>query len=186
MASKIVWFIMAMVIGAVALYALQPSPTPTYTYVVVPAERIIEREPDTVRTFVDRIITVEVEPKQVAVAPGGARQQVQAFCQPTIEAAQPDTASGESPVDPMLLLRSVRYDRRWSVRKDRLFVAGPVSTGDLMGIDYEVRGDWTLATRSASALVQYPRTSLLYDLWEGGTQVYSTYKILEALWGVVN
>ena len=184
MIRNLVWLLVAMVIGMVLAYALIPSDPIVYNHVIIPAARIIEREPDTVRTFIDRIRFIEAPARQVAVAPGGAQGQVQAFCQPII-ATLSDTVGIGPIVDPMLLLRSVRYERRWSVRKDRLFVAGPTNYGDLVAHDYEVRGDFTLAMVGDRPLVQYPRTSLLYDIWEGGSQVYTGYKIAETLIGML-
>jgi hypothetical protein len=172
-----------MAMGAVALYALSPSPEPQYHTVIVPVEHIIQREPDTVRTFVDRIRFVSVPPRQVATAPRGSEGQIQEFCKPVIVAA---TQTDEEPgtlTDPMLLLRSVTFDHRWAWRKDHLLLTGPTNYGDLMAIDYEVRGDWTARTVGDGVLVQYPRTSLLYDVWEGGSQVYTGIKIVEALVG---
>jgi hypothetical protein len=182
--SKFIWPLVFMLIGAVLVYAFTPTDPLIHEHVIIPARQIIEREPDTVRTFIDRIRYISPDPVQTSVAPGGSAEQVQQFCEPTL-AAQTETEPG-TPVDPMLLLRSVSYDRRWAFRKDRLFVSGPTSYGDLVGIDYDVRGDWTLRTLSPSTtIVQYPRTSLLYDLWEGGTQIYAGYKILTALLGAL-
>jgi hypothetical protein len=185
MIRNLVWLGIAGLIGAVSVYAFSPSPVPIYRNVIVPVERIVEREPDTVRTFVDRIVTVQAEPIQIARAPGGAQDQVQSFCEPIIIARTDTVEVGEPLVDPMLLLRSVSYDRRWGPRRDRLFLTGPMNTGDLVGIDYEVRGDWTVRAVGPDALVQYPRTSFIYDYWEAGSQIFTGYKIIEALAGLI-
>ncbi len=107
-------------------------------------------------------------------------EQVQEFCKPIV-VAHTDTVESGASVDPMLLLRSVVYDRRWAWRRDHLLLTGPTNEGDLKALDYEVRGDWTARTRGDQALVEYPRTSLLYDVWEGGSQMYTAYKIIENL-----
>jgi len=162
-----------------------PSEPVVYPEVIVPTARIIEREPDTIRTFVDRIVTVEVEPTQVAVAPGGATEQVQQFCKPLV-VAHTDTVESGATVDPMLLLRSVSYDRKWAWRKDHLLLTGPTNEGDLRALDFDVRGDFTARTVGENVLVQYPRGSLIYDVWEGGSQVYTAYKIIENIIEVLN
>jgi hypothetical protein len=185
MISKAVWLAIAALVGATVAYSMIPSDPLVYRDVVVPARVIIEREPDTIRTFVDRIRFVEAPARQIATAPGGAASQVQEFCTPTI-VAQTDTVEVGQPVDPMLLLRSVSYNRRWAWRRDHLLVTGPLSTGDLVAEDYEVRGDWTVAVRGSSSLVQYPRTSFLYDIWEGGSQIFTLYKVGEFLMGSLN
>jgi hypothetical protein len=181
---ELVWLVIAALIGAAAVYAFVPNNPVTYREVIVPARVIIEREPDTVRTFIDRVRFVNVEPRQIAVAPGGAGEQVQEFCKPTI-IAQTDTVEIGVAVDPMLLLRSVSYDRRWAWKKDRLFLAGPVNTGDLKALDYEVRGDWTARTVGDNVLVQYPRTSLVVDAWEGGTQIFALVKLGEFIYNQI-
>lgn len=179
--SRLLW----IVIGWLIFYILRPAPEPIYETVIVPIERIIEREPDTIRTFVDRIVYVQSEPTLVSIAPGGAKEQVQEFCKPVTLVANSSTGQGE-PVDPMLLLRSVSYNRRWAWRKDHLLLTGIWNVGDLSAYDYGVRGDWTSTTQGQSGfpLVQYPRTSLLYDIWEGGTQIYAVYKFGEFLFGL--
>ena len=164
------------------MYALSPSPDPVYETVIVPVEKIIEREPDTVRTFIDRIVYVKADPIITARAPGGAMEQVQEFCRPIV-VAQTDTVVGS--VDPMLLLRSVSYDRRWGVKKDRLLLTGPTNVGDLMAFDYVVRGDWTVSIPRSSPLVQYPRTSLVYDVWESGTQIFAVIKLGEFIYNTL-
>jgi hypothetical protein len=183
--SKIVWLLIAALVGAVSVYALTPTQRVVYQDVIVPVERIVEREPDTIRTFVDRIVTVQADPIIIARAPGGAQDQVQSFCEPIVIARTDTIEVGEPLVDPMLLLRSVSYDRRWGPRRDRLFLTGPMNTGDLVGMDYEVRGDWTARTTGPDLLVQYPRTSIIYDYWEAGTQIFTGYKIIEALAGLI-
>lgn len=175
-ANRLIW----IGIGAIVLYLFRPSPNPIYETVVVTKERIIEREPDTVRTFIDRIVTVQAEPEVIAIAELGAEDEVSSFCSTfalTVQGARlPDT-------NPSLLLRSITYDRRWSLRKDRLLLTGPFSNGDLGAFDYEVRGDYTVRVSNGNALVQYPRTSPIYDLWEGGTQIYAAFKLAEFLIG---
>ena len=184
MISKLLWPVVFGLIGATASYIIIPNNPITYPSVIVPARVIIEREPDTVRTFVDRIITVRANPQIIAIAPWGAQRQVQAFCKPLIVTST-DTVVVSPIVDPMLLLRSVSYDSRWAWRKDHLLVTGPVNNGDLKAIDLNVRGDWTLRTVGDGLLVQYPRTALIGDLWTGASQIYTLGSLIALLAGFV-
>jgi hypothetical protein len=171
-------FIVAFLVGSVAAWLIKPDPEPTYSTVVVTDTLILEREPDTIRTFIDRIRTVESQPVQVAIAPGGAQDHVSAFCRPTTVFS---TDTIEAPADTVFLLRSVRYDRKWAWKKDKLFIAGPLSTGDLLSQDHDVRGDYSVRTVVGGTLVQYPRTSLLYDIWEGGSQILAAIFIAQTI-----
>lgn len=170
-------------IGALATYLLLPNDPVTYTDVVVPAARIIEREaPDRPPTIVERFVFVNVEPRQVATAPGGAVDDVARFCRPTVVAT---TDTVEVPVaDPMLLFRSTVYDERsmWNpFAKDELFLSGPTSTGDLKGLDFEVRGSFDARASGDSAIVRYPRGALVRDVVETASVIYTAVGLIRLL-----
>lgn len=151
--------------GAAALYLVAwPGEVVRYERVEVPVERIIEREPDTVIRWVERIRVVTPDPVQIAVAPLGAGPQVASFCMPSVRAATGDTATAAP--DPQLLLRSVVHDPGWWWQRDRLTLVGPTSYGDLLAADYAVRPGWSARVSGDSVLVRYPRMGLVRELLE--------------------
>lgn len=157
----------AFVAGGVAvLLFARPDPEVIYDLVEVPVERIVEREPDTVVRFVDRIRYVTPDPVQIAVAPLGAATQVASFCAPSVLTAAADTVTDRPPEQ--LLLRSVVHDPGWWFSKDRLTLTGPTSYGDLQAIDVDVRPGFTVRTVGDSVLVRYPRTGFAREAVEVG------------------
>ena len=178
MKDKIIWTIVAFLAGCTLMYVNGPDNFVEYPHVIVSKRDIIQREVDTIQTFVERLVYVFPNPIQIAVAPGGAQEQVQSFCKP-LTIVQTDTV-GQT-VDPELLLRSVDIDRRWAWRRDHLFLTGVRNNGDLVGMDWRVRGDVEIRAAGNGVNVQYPRTSLLYDIWEGGSQVYTAFEIVKSL-----
>lgn len=169
--------------GALVAYILLPNDPVTYTDVVVPAARIIEREmPDRPPTIIERVRFITVEPRQVATAPGGGVDDVTRFCRPTV-ISQTDTV--EVPVaDPMLLFRSVSLDERPIYNpfaRDELLVTGPTSLGDLRALDYQVRGSFDVRASGDSALVRYPRGALIRDVVEVGAVAYTAIDLIPEL-----
>ncbi len=146
-----------------------------YPEVIVPAARIIKREPDTVRTFVDRIRFVNVQPILVARAPGGAQGEVAAFCRPTLLALT-DTVEVEPPA-PRLLLRSGVHSPGWFFQQARRLRTGPTSLGDLQALDFPVRPGFTFRTSGDSVLVRYPRSGLGRELLEFGITLAGGYML---------
>lgn len=163
--SKYIDHILTALITWLVLYIspFWPDDPIVYSEVVVPARVIIEREPDTVRTFVDRIRTVNVAPTQRARAPEGGMVEVQDFCRPTVLAIQDTIVEVDTVPDPRLLLRSISHSPGWFVQKDNIFISGPTSYGDLVGLDYNVRPGFTVRTVGDSLIVQYPRVALLRE-----------------------
>ncbi len=153
--------ILAAAIAVVVTWFLKPTPAPIYERVEVPVEVIVEREPDTVRTFVDRVRTVQAPPEIIAISPSGGVREVQAFCKP-VTLHTVDTVE----IAPRLLLRSISHDPGWFWQRDQLTLTGPINTGDLAAFDFPVRAGFTARTIGDSVLVQYPRTSLLRDIFE--------------------
>ncbi len=136
--------------------SLRGEPEIHYERVEVPVEVILEREPDTVVTFVERIRYVNVPPAQVAVATGGAVEAVQEFCKPVVVTqSETDTVV----VRPTLLLRSVSVDKAWWTGKDAVLFTGLVSTGDLVASDYNLRGSWNARANADSLIVLQSRGS---------------------------
>lgn len=172
-------------VGALVAYLLIPSDPVTYTDVVVPAARIIEREPpDRPPTIIERVRFITVEPRQVATAPGGAMDDVTRFCRPTT-VVQTDTVEVPAP-DPMLLFRSVSFDERpaWNpFAKDELLVTGPTSLGDLRSLDYPVRGSFDIRASGDTALARYPRGALVRDVVETGAIIYTAVDLVGLLLG---
>ena len=168
--------LLVFVAGAAGFSARRPPP-PVYRTVEVPVERIIEREPDTIIRWRDRIVTVAAEPEIVATAKGGGEAEVEAFCEPvrvvdTVRVVGIDTVRVVDTIpDPRLLLRSVSHSPGWWWAKDELLLTGPTSAGDLMAFDYQVRPGFTVRTSGDSLLVRYPRTSVLREVVEFGVPV---------------
>ena len=157
-------YLLGAVVGCLVLFSTAwPESHVPYPEVIVPAARIIEREPDTVRTFVDRIRFVRAAPVVVAIAPAGAMSEVAAFCRPSILAVT-DTVEVEVPA--RVLLRSVTHRPGWWFQADRLELTGPTSLGDLKAFDYRVRPGFTARTSGDSVLVRYPRTGLFREVVE--------------------
>jgi len=165
--KKLLPYVFGAVMGALLLFQTAwPETFIPYPEVIVPARRIIEREPDTVRTFVDRIRYVRVEPTMVARAPDGARDEVLTFCEPTMMAAAPPLEAPPPIPAPRLLVRSGTFDPGWWFQKDALLLTGPTSHGDLKAFDYRTRGSFTFRTTGDSLIVRYPRTALFREAAE--------------------
>ncbi len=142
-------------VGAIALWAVAwPEEVVRYERVEVPVERIIEREPDTVVRWLERIRVVTPDPVQIAIAPGGAAPEVARFCMPSVLKATNDTTPAPPP---QLLLRSVTHDPGWFFQRDRLLLTGPTSHGDLVAADYLVRPGFSARTVGDSVIVRSPR-----------------------------
>jgi hypothetical protein len=153
----------ALLAFAVGIRARPPAEV-VYERVEVPVEVIIEREPDTIRTFVDRIRTVEVQPIQVAISPAAVVREVAAFCAPTVPLFHTDTVYVLP--DTQLLLRSVTHKAGWFISKDQILLTGMTNYGDLVAMDYAVRDGFTARATGNDVLVQHPRMGLLRDITE--------------------
>lgn len=163
MKHLLAWILLPLA-GALALYALSPDRTITYTDVIVPAARIIEREPPIEVRFRDRIVYRYVEYEQRAVAPGGALEQAQAFCRPQVLMhTQTDTVFQ---VDTLVLMRSAVHRPGWFISKDDLLVTTVSSVGDLEARDYRVRPGFSAVAAGNDVLVRYPRMALPRELVE--------------------
>ena len=179
--------VVALTGGAVLGYALRSPPPPTYRTVEVPVEHIIEREPDTIVRWRDRIVEVAATPEIVARARRGGQAEAEAFCEPvrvvdTVRVVGVDTVRVVDTIpDPRLLLRSVSHDPGWWWQRDQLLLTGPTSHGDLLAFDYSVRPGFTVRTSGDSLLVRYPRTSLVREIAEFGLPLLGGFLIGRAV-----
>lgn len=171
----------AVVAGAAGLWALAwPEEVVRYERVEVPVERIIEREPDTIVRWVERIRVVTPDPVQIAVAVGGGAPEVARFCRPAVLDAVSDTVTAAP--DPQLLLRSVVHDPGWFFARDRLLLTGPTSYGDLVAADYLVRPGFSARTVGDSVVVRYPRAALLREVAEPAVWITLGIGLARLLW----
>lgn len=165
--KKLLPYAFGALMGALLLFQTAwPDTYVPYPEVIVPARRIIEREPDTVRTFVDRIRYVTVEPTVVARAPDGARDEVESFCQPTVVAALPPLETPAPIPAPRLLVRSGSFDPGWWFQRDALRLTGPTSHGDLKAFDFSVRRGFSFRASGDTLIVRHPRAALFREAAE--------------------
>jgi hypothetical protein len=163
------------VLGFLVGFATKPPPEVFYETVEVPVQVIVEREPDTVRTFVDRVVTVQSEPVQVAIAPAAVVDRVHSFCAPVVAEITRDTVYVP---ETELLLRSVSHRPGWFWAKDQLLLTGLTNLGDLEARDYQVRPGFTARAYGSDVLVQYPRMSLWRDVAEWAVVAGITYALV--------
>lgn len=177
LAMKFLPYLATAAIVAVLVWMLKPAPDPVYTEVEVPVHVIEQVEVvDTVVKWQERIVYIEVEPEQVAVADSGAVSDVEAFCAQAVEAERERAraiASAEemegaelARPDPMLLLRSFRHEKGWWLQKDKIIATGPRSDGSLWQGTFDVRDGFQGHVRGPEMLVQSPRGGLIRDLIE--------------------
>lgn len=138
-----------------------PDPPPVYREVEVPVERIIEREPDTVVRWRERLVVQTVTPRQIATAPGGAADHVSAFCRPQVLTVT-DTLAAPPP--PVILMRSVTTSNAWPLQRQNVLVTGVTSYGDLSAADFRVRPGWSVRTVGDSLLMREPRLGWWRDV----------------------
>lgn len=181
MIGRLGYLAAGILLGIVLLQATgQTSPMP-YPEIIVPAARIIEREaPARPPTIVERIVYVNVQPELRAEAPGGALEDVQAFCRPV---SPVDTDTVRVP-DPMFLIRSGAWHESW-LGRDELRLAGPTNAGDLLEYTYRSRGSFDFRTDGDSVLVRYGRLNVVRDWFELGSQLFTIYHVIKATTGVL-
>ena len=166
--ARYIPIILALFIGVGVAWALKPSPEPI-TYTNIRVDTIIG-EPDTVRTFVDRIVYREREPELTVVQPEGAEDEVSAFCRPDTVMVVTDADTIWIPADTVYLVRSVVHDPSWFFGKDRITVFGPTSVGDLREMRFTSYPGWSLRT-TPETLFREPRFGLLRQIIEAGTYI---------------
>ena len=155
---------LAFAAGVLVMVLMTPEPKVHYQEVIVPDTVILEREPDTVRTFVDRIQYRVVEPTQVAITQGGAATgALESFCRPvTVVDKQTDTLV----IEKQVLLRSVTFDDGWFWRRGDLLLTGITNTGELTAIDAKTRADFSAVAAGESVLIRESRWSWLQPVAE--------------------
>jgi len=152
-----------------------PQEVVRYKEVFVADTVILEREPDTVVTVIERIRTVEVPALQIATATDGAVAEIAAFCLP------PDTVYVER--QERSLVRSVVLDPApWysPMAKDKLFISAVTSGGDLTAYDFTVRPGWSM--RAGNGVnVRQDRFAIVGDLVITGALIYTAVDLIGTL-----
>lgn len=171
-----------VLLGALLVWLLLPGPQliDDPRPVFVERERIVELEPDTVRTFIDRIRFIAPRPVRHQIAVGGGELELASFCRPS-------GLEEGAPLPPEeLLLRSVTFRRNALWRPfdaDRLLVTGLTSYGNLKARDYRTRGSFSVAAGpGADVSVRYGRFSMLRDAYEGASQLWTLYSLVTHAW----
>jgi hypothetical protein len=176
MTDKLIYAIAGLIIGTLLITILRDVPDPvTYTDVIV---REVQGEPDTVRTFVDRIVYRERPPTQVATQPGGGTDTVSDFCKPDTVMVV-DTLAGDTvwvPADTVFLLRSVAHTPGWFFARDRVDLYGPTSAGDLRHVSLRAYPGWSVRTHP-ELLIREPRLGWWREAAEAGVYLTTGYLI---------
>jgi len=160
--------VISMFVAIVGYKLIAPTPEPvTYTEFRVDT---IYGEPDTVRTFVDRIVYRDREPEVIVEQPGGGEDVVEDFCHPdtVIQVVEGDTIW--TPADTVYLLRSVVDHPGWFLQRDQITVYGPTSVGDLREMRFRSYPGWSLRT-DPEVLFREPRFGLVRQLIEAGIYI---------------
>lgn len=158
-----------LLVGGLVVWTFKPDPDPI-KYTEIRVDTIIG-EPDTIRTFVDRIVYVEREPEVTVVQPGGGTEIVEDFCKPdTVIVEITDTDTIWAPADTVFLVRSVTHDPGWFLNRDRITLFGPTSVGDLQEVRYKSYGGWSFRT-DTEILFREPRFGWWREVAEAGIYI---------------
>jgi hypothetical protein len=179
-ADKLLYLIFGAAAGAWLFQSCGPADFIAFPEVIVPAARIVEREPPPrPPTIIERIVYVAPRPVQVARAPGGASDALSAFCAPVTLVQGPDTVVV---VDTVLVLRSGVYSEAWLPgRKDELRLTGFTNVGDLEERTFRTRGSFDFTTAGGSeVIVRYGRLAFVGDLVDAGAYGWSLFSLLRA------
>ncbi len=168
-------YALGAIVGALVFYALYPDRVHSYPEVVIPAARIIEREPPVEVRWRDRVVYRYVIPDVRATAPGGAIDDVVRFCRPVSVMGQDSTIRGVS--SPAVIRSVVHNPSLVPLRKDRLLVTSMNGYGDLFAEDFRVRPGYSISFNSG---VRYSRFAPLHELGEGALW-YLTFRTVEAI-----
>jgi len=166
--KEILILVAGLVVGSGALYVLLPDREPiTYTEFRVDT---IYGEPDTIRTFVDRIVYRDREPEVAITQPSGATDVVEDFCRPdtVVEVVRGDTVW--APADTVYLLRSVVHDPGWFFQRDNITLFGPTSVGGLQELRFHSYPGWSVRTHP-DLIFREPRFGWFRELVEAGVYV---------------
>jgi hypothetical protein len=174
MTDKILYTVVGLAVGTLLMIIFRSAPDPvTYTEVIV---REVVGEPDTVRTFVDRIVYRERPPTQVATQPAGATDVVDDFCKPDTVIVI-DTITGDTvwvAADTVFLLRSVSHTPGWFFARDGIDLYGPTSVGDLRHVNLRAHPGWSVRTHP-ELLIREPRMGWWREAVEAGVYLGTGY-----------
>ena len=160
--------IISLFLGVIGYHLLAPTPDPIiYREVIVDT---IYGEPDTVRTFVDRIVYVEKEPELIVTDPDGGEDLVEDFCHPdtVLEVVEGDTVY--LPQDTVYLVRSVVHKPGWLLGRDQITFYGPTSVGSLQEVRFKSYGGWSFRS-DPEILFREPRFGFLRQVVEAGVYI---------------
>jgi len=170
-----------ILVGFLACYLLlvPEEPPVSYSEVIVPARVIEEREPPPREpTIIERVRFVTVEARVTARAPGGAAENVTAFCRPEVVLATATDSAPELP-PPTSLVRSGRYEPSiwppWG--RGSLFLSSLTSHGDLVAQDFDVR-PWHDFRAADSIVVRQPRAAWARQVAQGALW-YGVFRLVE-------
>jgi len=168
MIDKALYAIVGAVVGMLLLGILKPDRVfPDYDRIIV---HEIRGEPDTVRTFVDRIVYRDRKPEVVVTQPGGGEDVVEDFCNPDTVMVV-DTLEGDTiwiSTDTVYLLRSIVHDPGWFVQRDRITTYGPTSASDLLEMRFTSWPGWSLRTHP-ELIFREPRLGWIKPIVEYGS-----------------
>lgn len=153
-------YLLGAIAGGLILFAVMPDKPPIMSYPEVIVREIVG-VPDTIVSFVDRIITREVQVSgPIITAPQAAVSTVDAFCAPRV-------TPGMATVDTVFLMRSVSFDPGFLWKADRVSITGPTSVGDDRQFNYTLRGPWDAVARRDGVQMRASRWRW-YGLIEAG------------------
>ena len=166
MMDKVLYAIVGAVVGMLLFGILRPDGVfPDYDRIIV---HEIKGEPDTVRTFVDRIVYRDRKPEVVVTQPGGGEDVVQDFCHPDTVEVVVGTDTLWLASDTVFLMRSVDTSEPWFFGRTDITVWGPNSVGDLQELRFRSWPGWSLRTHP-DLLFREPRLGWIKPIIEYGS-----------------
>lgn len=164
-------------VGVCAGWNLKPTPDPVYQRVEVPVGPMLKLEPKFELEWLEKILTTQLRPQQRAVATGGAKTEVAAFCEPAVAAAVNGDTVPTRPtrgVDPVAVLGSHRLSDPWNPWASRqLDLFGWTNLGDRFHDIYEVpaSGEIEAGVVGDSTAVNAPRAGWMQPTVTHGVAV---------------
>ena len=166
MTDKLIYAILGITVGGLLALILRPSVDPiAYPEIIV---HEIRGEPDTVRTFVDRIVFRDRKPDLVVTQPSGGEDVVSDFCHPDTVEVVAGTDTLWLPTDTVFLMRSVDTSEPWFFGRSDVTVWGPNSVGDLQELRYRSWPGWSLRTHP-DLIFREPRLGWIKPIIEYGS-----------------
>lgn len=179
MDDKLLYLLLGAAAGAFLFQSCAPADVIPFPEVIVPAARIVEREPPArPPTIIERIVYVAPEPSLVARAPSGAADALDRFCRPVSVVQRPDTVTV---VDTVLVLRSGVFNETWPwAGADELRLTGFTNVGDLEERTYRTRGSFDFIATGDDLVVRYGRFNAALDWLDFGARAWSVFSIVRA------